>query len=101
MMLFIEIEKTNKEIEVGRVINKELFSQYVKFEMLDIQSRGYLGTSYKFGGTARHKPYQDNQRKVYLKRRRRLRTTPWMLSIRVWLWKEDRGEESKKDYLEV
>lgn len=57
MMLFIEIEKINKEIEVGRVINKELFLQYVKFEMLDIQLRGYFGTSYKFGGIVRYKFY--------------------------------------------
>lgn len=36
MMLFIRIEKARQEIEVGRVINKECFLQYVKFEMPNI-----------------------------------------------------------------
>lgn len=60
--------KTRKQMEVGKIINKELFSHYIRFHMLDIQSTGNLlgssererrsGYSYKFSinSICRHWP---------------------------------------------
>lgn len=58
--------ETRKQTEVGKVINKELFSRYIRFHMLDIQptgnvscleaqreKEGNLGTSYKFRSVSR------------------------------------------------
>lgn len=41
------------------------------------EREGHLGLSYKFGVTARHKPQQDQQGRVYVKKTRKFRNNPW------------------------
>lgn len=61
------------------------------------EREGNLGISYIFGGIARHRPQQDHQGRVYIKKRRRFRTNPWGICSYSLAMEGHPGEDSEKD----
>lgn len=60
-----------------------------------------LGMRYKFVYIARHSPQQDYQGKVYIKKRIRIRTNPWAFCNYSLAVKRVKGEERKKEWIEI
>lgn len=53
---------------------------------------------------ARYGPQQDAKQRVCIKKKKKEESSGSVhgkFAIRIWLWKENRGEESEKEWLEL